>query len=156
MNRYCVKTPEFGDRAMAMFGDYEEMTVYRPGTQIPDNKAMAAKTAEHLEKGTPVICEAAFIYYNNYCAVDILKKTDSGYDFYEVKNAGKVHKQFIRDAAFQYYILSRCKIKVGKIYIVTHILHKDGYYKPEEIVLMPIPGSGSKEFLFCVKMYCEM
>ena len=33
---------------------------------------------------------------------------------------------------------------------------KDGYYKPEEIVLMPIPGSGSKEFLFCVKMYCEM
>ena len=147
---------EFGDRAMAMFGDYEEMTVYRPGTQIPDKKAMAAKTAEHLEKGTPVICEAAFIYYNNYCAVDILKKTESGYDFYEVKNAGEVHKQFIRDAAFQYYILSRCKIKVGKIYIVTHILHKDGYYKPEEIVLMPIPGSGSKEFLFCVKMYCEM
>ena len=147
---------EFGDRAMSMFGDYEEMTVYRPGTQIPDKKAMAAKTAEHLEKGTPVICEAAFIYYNNYCAVDILKKTESGYDFYEVKNAGEVHKQFIRDAAFQYYILSRCKIKVGKIYIVTHILHKDGYYKPEEIVLMPIPGSGSKEFLFCVKMYCEM
>ena len=27
---------------------------------------------------------------------------------------------------------------------------------PEEIVLMPIPGSGSKEFLFCVKMYCKM
>ena len=34
-------------------------------------------------------------------------------------------------------------------------ISKDGYYKPEEIVLMPIPGSGSKEFLFCVKMYCE-
>ena len=67
-----------------------------------------------------------------------------------------IEKQIIRDAAFQYYILSRCKIKVGKIYIVTHILHKDGYYKPEEIVLMPIPGSGSKEFLFCVKMYCKM
>ena len=98
---------EFGDRAMAMFGDYEEMTVLRPGTQIPDKKAMAARTAEHLEKGTPVICEAAFIYYNNYCAVDILKKTENGYDFYEVKNAGEVRKQFIRDTAFQYYILSR-------------------------------------------------
>ena len=24
------------------------------------------------------------------------------------------------------------------------------------LVLMPIPGSGSKEFLFCIKMYCEM
>ena len=27
---------------MAMFGDDEEMTVYRAGTQIPDKKAMAA------------------------------------------------------------------------------------------------------------------
>ena len=61
-----------------------------------------------------------FFFCYRLCAVDILKKTDSGYDFYEVKNAGEVHKQFIRDAAFQYYILSRCKIKVGKIYIVTH------------------------------------
>ena len=68
---------EFGDRAMAMFGEYEEMTVYRPGTQIPDKKAMAARTMEHLEKGTPVICEAAFIYYNNYCAKTGMTSTRS-------------------------------------------------------------------------------
>lgn len=111
---------DFGDRAMAMFGEYEEMTVYRPGTTIPDTKAMVAKTAEHLEKGTPVICEAAFIYYNNYCAVDILRKTETGYDFYEVKNAPTVYDQFIRDAGFQYYIINRCKLNIGKIYIVTH------------------------------------
>ena len=111
---------EFGDLAMGMFGPYEEMTVYRPGTQIPDKKAMAAKTAEHLKLGTPVICEAAFIYYNNYCAVDILRKTDSGYDFYEVKNSPEVHRQFIRDAGFQYYILNRCKLNIGRIFIVTH------------------------------------
>ena len=111
---------DFGDRAMAMFGGYEEMTVYRPGTQILDTKAMAAKTAEHLERGTPVICEAAFIYYNNYCAVDILRKTDTGYDFYEVKNAPAVYDQFVRDAGFQYYLLNRCKLKIGSIFIVTH------------------------------------
>lgn len=111
---------EFGDRAMAMFGPYEEMTVYRPGTQIPDKKKMAARTAEHLEMGTPVICEAAFIYYNNYCAVDILRKTESGYDVYEVKNAPEVREQFIRDAAFQYYIMNRCRLKVGRIHIVVH------------------------------------
>lgn len=110
----------FGDRAMGMFGPYEEMTVYRPGTQIPDKKAMAARTAEHLSLGTPVICEAAFIYYNNYCAVDILRKTDRGYDFYEVKNAPEVHRQFIRDAGFQYYILNRCRLNIGSIFIVTH------------------------------------
>ena len=111
---------DFGDRAMAMFGPYEEMTVYRPGTTIPDTKAMVAKTLEHLEKGTPVICEAAFSNYNNYCAVDILRKTDSGYDFYEVKNAPAVYDQFVRDAGFQYYIIIRCKLKIGNIFIVTH------------------------------------
>ena len=111
---------DFGDRAMAMFGDYEEMTVYLPGSQIPDTKAMVAKTAEHIEKGTSVICEAAFVYYNNYCAVDILRKTDVGYDFYEVKNAPAVYGQFVKDAGFQYYILNRCKVNIGNIYIVTH------------------------------------
>ncbi len=111
---------DFGDRAMAMFGDYEEMTVYRPGTQIPDTKAMAKKTAEHIEKGTQVICEAAFIYYNNYCAVDILRKTETGYDFYEVKNSSAVCDQFVRDAGFQYYIMNRCRLNVDRIYIVTH------------------------------------
>ena len=111
---------DFGDRAMSMFGDYEEMTVYRPGTTIPDKKAMIAKTLEHLEKGTPVICEAAFSNYNNYCAADILRKTEAGYDMYEVKNAPQVYEQFIKDAGFQYYIINRCKVKIDRIYIVTH------------------------------------
>ena len=111
---------DFGDRAMSMFGDYEEMTVYQPGTTYPDTKAMVAKTLEHLEKGTSVICEAAFIYYNNYCALDILRKTSTGYDIYEVKNAPAVYDQFVRDVGFQYYIVSRCKMKIGNIYIVTH------------------------------------
>ncbi len=111
---------EFGDRAMSMFGDYEEMTIYRPGTTIPDKKAMAEKTAEHLRLGTSVICEAAFINYNNYCALDILRKTEHGYDIYEVKGAPEVHEQFVRDVGFQYYIVNRCKIKIDRIYIVTH------------------------------------
>ena len=111
---------DFGDRAMAMFGDYEEMTVYRPGTTYPDTKAMVAKTIEHLELGTPVICEAAFVYYNNYCALDILRKTESGYDIYEVKNSPAVYDQFVRDVGFQYYIVDRCKVKIGHIFVVTH------------------------------------
>lgn len=111
---------EFGDRAMSMFGDYEEMTVYLPGRKIPNKKAMVAKTAEHLAKGTPVICEAAFVYYNNYCAVDILRKAENGYDFYEVKNAPELHDQFIKDAGFQYYIMNRCKLQIDRIHIVTH------------------------------------
>lgn len=111
---------EFGDKAMAMFGDFKEMTVYRPGTKIPDKKKMLANTQRHLKLGTPVICEAAFSNYNNYCAVDILRKTDSGYDFYEVKNSPEVKEQFVKDAGFQHYIIARSGLNIGRIYIVTH------------------------------------
>ena len=111
---------DFGALAMGMFGPYEEMTVYRPGTTIPDKKAMLAKTQDAMERGVEVICEAAFSNYNNYCAVDILRKTETGYDFYEVKNSPALSDQFIKDAGFQYYILARCKVKVGRVFIVIH------------------------------------
>ncbi len=42
---------DFGDRAMGMFGPYEEMTVFRPGTTIPDKMAMVEKTKEHIALG---------------------------------------------------------------------------------------------------------
>jgi hypothetical protein len=118
---------------MAMFGPYEEMTVYRPGTRIPDKKAMLERTKEHLALGTPVICEAAFSHYNNYCAVDILRKTETGYDFYEVKNAPEVHEQFIRDAGFQYYIITRSGLKINRIFIVTHGPDEENPFLPVEI-----------------------
>ena len=124
---------DFGDRAMGMFGPYEEMTVYRKGTRIPDKKKMAEKTALHLQLGTPVICEAAFLYYNNYCAVDILRKTETGYDFYEVKNAPEVREQFIRDAGFQYYILQRSGVKSGRIFLVIHGPDEENPFVPVEI-----------------------
>ena len=124
---------EFGDLAMGMFGPYQEMTVYRPGTHIPDKKAMVQRTAEHLEAGTAVICEAAFMNYNNYCAVDILRKTETGYDIYEVKNTEELHDQFIRDAAFQYYIISRCALKIGKVFIVLHGKDPEYPFSPVEV-----------------------
>lgn len=124
---------DFGDRAMAMFGPYEEMTAYRPGTTIPDKKAMLEKTAEHIEKGTAVICEAAFSNYNNYCAVDILRKTITGYDMYEVKNAPELHDQFVKDAGFQYYILRRCKVPVEQVYIVLHSPDENNPFLPVDV-----------------------
>lgn len=124
---------DFGDRAMGMFGPYEEMTVYRPGTRIPDKQAMLARTAEHLALGTPVICEAAFSNYNNYCAADILRKTETGYDLYEVKNAPEVHEQFIRDAGFQYYIINRCRVKIGRIFIVIHGPDEENPFLPVDV-----------------------
>ena len=124
---------DFGDRAMAMFGPYEEMTVYCPGTRIPDRKKMARKTQLHLMMRTPVICEAAFIDYNNYCAADILRRTETGYDFYEVKNAPELRDQFIRDASFQYYIMNRCRVRIERIFIVLHGPDEEDPFLPVEI-----------------------
>ena len=39
-----------------------------------------------MNKGTENICEASFVYENNYCAVDILRKTKDGWAIYEVKS----------------------------------------------------------------------
>ena len=124
---------DFGDRAMAMFGPYEEMTVFRPGTTIPDISAMIQRTKEHLSAGTPVICEAAFSNYNNYCAVDILRKTEAGYEIYEVKNSPAVYPQFVKDAAFQHYIISRCGLNIEHVYIVIHGEDENNPFVPVEI-----------------------
>lgn len=50
---------EFGDKAMAIFGDYVETTAYRPDGRM-DYAAMLERTERCLLAGTPVICEAAF------------------------------------------------------------------------------------------------
>ena len=123
----------FGDEAMGMFGPFTEMTEYLPGTRIPNKTVMIQRTQEHLEKGTPVICEAAFSNYNNYCAVDILRKTGNGYDIYEVKNAPEVYPQFVKDAAFQYYIIKRCKISVQRVFIVIHGEDESSPFVPVEV-----------------------
>jgi len=123
----------FGDLAMGMFGPYEEMTVYRPGTTVPDIKAMIENTEKHLALGTPVLCEAAFSNYNNYCAVDILRKTEKGYDIYEVKNSPAVTEQHIKDAAFQYYIVSRSKLRIGKVFVVFHGPDEGNPFQPVDV-----------------------
>ena len=124
---------DFGDRAMGMFGDYEEMTVYREGTTMLDIKAMIERTADALKRHVDVICEAAFSNYNNYCAADILRRTENGYDLYEVKNVGVVAEQHIKDAGFQNYIISRCGVKIGKIFIVIHGSDENNTFVPIEV-----------------------
>ena len=108
---------EFGDGAMGMFGEYREMTAYKPDGKL-DYAAMLSETQKALQEGTKVICEAAFRYYGNYCAADILRLTERGYELYEVKNSDGVKEQFVRDVGFQRYILTRCGVRVCKCFIV--------------------------------------
>ena len=114
------KGNEFGDAAMGMFGPYVEVREYYPGTTRPNKVLMAAKTKELLAAGTPIICEAAFMDRDgNYCAVDILRKTDTDYEMFEVKNAAYVTDRFIADAGFQAYLIKElCGLALGRVSIV--------------------------------------
>lgn len=81
------------------------------------------KTAELLLTNN-IIYEAAFIYNEVICAVDILVKKGDEYYAYEVKSTTKVKPQHIEDAALQYYVLKNCGLKIADFSIV----HFDSSY----------------------------
>ena len=91
-----------------------------------DLKAMVDKTQEEMAKGTEVICEASFTFDGNYCAVDILRKTEEGWAIYEVKSSSfpesKVEKakldKYVPDIAYQKWVLTQCGVNVTGTYLV--------------------------------------
>ena len=107
-----------GDLAMQYFGDFVEVTEY-DGDKL-DIAKLIERTKEEISKGTNVICEASFSYNGNYCAVDILKKNDDGYDIYEVKSSTNADKDVYRqDLAYQKWLLEQCGVNVKDVYIMN-------------------------------------
>ena len=109
--RFAAGT-EVGDLARGLFGPYEDMTVRKEDGHL-DYKAMIAKTQDAIDRGVNVICEAAFSYDGNYCAVDILRKVKGGYSINEVKSSTHPDNEvYAWDVAYQEYVLANCGIKV--------------------------------------------
>lgn len=109
-----------GDLAMGLFGPYVEVTTLNLDGSL-NLDAMVAKTKEEMQKGTPVICEASFFYGNNYCAVDILRRTNEGWTIYEVKSSSDKEEKretYACDIAYQQWLLTSCSIKVTGAYLV--------------------------------------
>lgn len=80
-----------GDLAMRLFGEYTDVTTTKADGKL-DLEAMIRKTHELIDKDSDNICEASFSFNSeefglNYCAVDILRKTENGYAIYEVKSS---------------------------------------------------------------------
>ncbi len=86
-----------GDLAMSLFGDY-----YLAETIDNDLKQQAVNTLEAIKRGEKVICEAAFILDNHYCAVDILVNDGDSFSVYEVKSTTSIKPKYIYDLAYQY------------------------------------------------------
>ena len=106
-----------GDLAMGLFGDFVDVTAYN-GDNI-DLSKMIENTKAEIEKGTPVICEASFVFNGLYCAVDILRKDGDGWAIYEVKSSTHEDKQvYAADVAYQKYVLESCGVNVTGTYLV--------------------------------------
>lgn len=101
-----------GELARGLFGDY---------VLIPYNSnysKMISRTNEEINKNTNIICEASFMYKDNYCAVDILKNDDDGVEIYEVKSSTKISDIYYDDIAYQTWVLEKCGLNVKKSYLV--------------------------------------
>lgn len=118
------KGNEVGDLAMGLLGPFTEVTSYNvdsDGQKCLDLKAMIDKTQQCLADGTENIAEASFSWNGNYCAVDILHKTDGGYAIYEVKSSSNLDHidTYAKDVAYQKFVLTNCGIKVTGTYLVN-------------------------------------
>ena len=102
-----------GDLAMGLFGDY-----YLAETKDNNLNIQAENTEKALERNEKVICEAAFLYENHYCAIDILVKDTDGYSVYEVKSTTHVEKHYYYDLAYQYYVLKNFGLNINKLNLV--------------------------------------
>lgn len=99
-----------GDLARSYYGDYVLVDF------AEDVTAMVKQTAELLQTNADNIAEASFSIDGLYCAVDILHRDGDGWDIVEVKSSTHVSPIYIEDMAFQNYVLTKCGIKVKKVY----------------------------------------
>lgn len=108
---------EVGDLARGLFGGYVDVTSYVD--EKLDISTMIEKTKHEIANGTDAICEAAFESDGLYCAVDILKKSEYGWDIYEVKSSTHDDEPvYMADIAYQKYVLKQCGVNVTGTYLV--------------------------------------
>jgi len=92
---------EVGKAARALFGAYK---------LVSTSSALEERfiqTKELLKSEDVTIAEAAFIYGDLYCAVDLLTKRGETINIYEVKSTTEIKKEHYYDTAFQYYVLRK-------------------------------------------------
>lgn len=108
---------EVGNLVRGLFGGYVDVTSYVD--EKLDIATMIEKTKHEIADCTEVICEAAFESDGLYCAVDILKKSEYGWDIYEVKSSTHDDEPvYMADIAYQKYVLKQCGVNVTGTYLV--------------------------------------
>jgi len=84
----------------------------KPGT------SSAQKTAQLISEGCPVIYEACFIADEVVVALDILVKTETGYNAFEVKSSLALSNVYYEDAFLQYHVIRASGLKPEKFFLI--------------------------------------
>jgi len=125
---------DFGDKAMAMFGPFVEVTEYIPNTKFLNKRVMVRRTLQEMQRGTDNICEASFDFDGCFCAVDILHRVEGDvWELYEVKDSPEVKPQFIADAGYQAWVLDKCGVQLDGVYVVYHYDDELDPFEPVDV-----------------------
>ena len=110
--------------------------IFPGGKEVPyligNHKEMFEITKDLIKEGTTTIYEASFIYDDIFVRVDLMNKTDKGWDIYEVKSSTKIKNYHEYDASIQWHVLKELKLfTLNDVFIVTL---NNQYEKEENII----------------------
>lgn len=106
---------EVGEISKELFPNGKEVP-YFPGEPLK----MAMLTEEYIEDGITSIYEASFIYDDIFVRVDLMNKTDKGWDIYEVKSSTRIRRYHEYDVSIQWHVLKSLNlIELNDAFIVT-------------------------------------
>ena len=115
---------EVGDVAKGIFKDTIDVTTYKEDGSL-DIEEMIGLTNRYLLDNKSTIAEASFSIDNMFCSVDLLHPVKDGYEIYEVKASTKIKHDYLIDAAYQKYILTKKGLNIVK----THIIYLNSGYR---------------------------
>lgn len=125
---------DFGEKAKAMFGLFVDVTEYIPNAKYLDKRKMVQNTRNAMKRGAENICEASFDYRGLFCAVDILHRVEGDiWELYEVKDSPEVKPQFVKDAAYQAWVLDKCGVQLDGVYVVYHYDDEVDPFEPVDV-----------------------
>lgn len=83
-----------------------------------DLNIMLEETKKYLIEENIIITEASFVYENNFCSIDILKKIGNNYEIYEVKSSTDTKDIYFDDISYQVYVLTKLGYNIKKASLV--------------------------------------
>ena len=106
---------EVGEISKQLFPGGQEVP-YLPGKE----KEMFEITKRLLEDGVTSIYEGSFIFDDIFVRVDLMNKTDKGWDIYEVKSSSSVRSYHEYDASIQWHVLKKLNLfDLNEVFIAT-------------------------------------